>query len=531
MDGTAATPAEGRHPGGRRPEGHRRRTVLRGAVAGVATAGLAGLALPGTARAAGATSTGAGTDAGPTLYIASDSTAQTYDPYYAPQAGWGEVLGQFFSETVTIANHAIGGRSSRSFIAEGRLQAILDQIQPGDYLFVQFGHNDATLSRPERYTPPADYKEFLRNDYIGGARARGAIPVVVTPVSRRDFNPTTGRFNVSFPEYVEKAIEVAAEENVPLVDLSASSRAYLDGVGIEEARSLFLHVPPGVYPNRPYGTIDETHFQRYGALHVARLIALDVARLDVPLARRVRNTAPPRHRPDRPGAPTAGLVSHEGARLTWDEVPGADLYRIQRRRRHSDEEFTLATTSPIPLADIGGLAEDTAYEVRVIAVNGRGQSAPSAKLRLATRPADLRYDFGPADSPVAEGFVGVSPETLYTAERGYGFTDATNLISRDRGPGTDDLGRDFVAYFDGRYEFRTDVPNGTYAATAYVGDAAGSSRSGFVFEGGDRGQVIGSPNAVTRQTFTLIEVQDGQLGVTVYGQTGHLNGLVITRVG
>ena len=523
MDGTAATP----------PTGHRRRTVLRAALAGAATAGAAGLALPGTARAADAAGAATGAGTGPTIYIASDSTAQTYDPYYAPQAGWGEVLGQFFSDAVTVANHAIGGRSSRSFIAEGRLQAILDVIQPGDYLFVQFGHNDATISRPERYTPPADYKEFLRNDYIGGARARGAVPVVVTPVSRRDFNRATGKFNVSFPEYVAKAVEVAAEEGVPLVDLSASSRAYLDEVGIEEARSVFLHVPPGVYPNRPFGTIDETHFQHYGAVRIARLIALDVARLGVPLARHVRNTAPPRHRPDRPtAAPVATLVSHEGARLTWDEVPGAELYRIQRRRRDvPDDEYTLATTSPIPLADIGGLAEDTAYDLRVIAVNGRGQSAPSPRLRLTTRVADLRYDFGPADSPVAEGFVGVSPETLYTPERGYGFTDATGLITRDRGPGTDDLGRDFVAYFDGRYEFRTDTPNGTYAVTAHVGDAAGSSRSGFVLEGGDRGQVIGSPNAITRQTFTLVDVRDGQLSVTVYGQTGHLNGLVITRVG
>jgi lysophospholipase L1-like esterase len=487
---------------------------------------VAGLALPGVAVAAD------GDADGPTVYIASDSTAQTYDPYWAPQMGWGQVLDQFFSEDVTIANHAIGGRSSRSFVEQGRLDAILDEIQPGDYLFVQFGHNDATLSRPERYTPPEDYKEFLRDDYIAGARERGAIPVVVTPVSRRDFDPATGQFNVSFPEYVEKAEEVAAEENVPLLDLSTASRAYLDAIGPEEAKSVFLHVPPGVYENRPHGTIDETHFQSYGAVQMARLIATEVAAMDVPLAAEVENTAPPRHRPDRPGRPAAADVSHEGARLTWQAVPGADLYRVQTRPKDDpDAEFTLATTSPIPLADLGGLAEATRYEVRVIAVNGKGQSPPSAKLRLTTLEADLRFDFGPAGSPVADGFTGVTTETLYTPELGHGFTDATHLISRDRGGELDAMGRDFVAYFDGRYEFSADVPDGMYTVTAHVGDALGWSRSGFVLEGGDRGQVIPGANAITGQTFTRVPVVDGRLDVTVYGQTGHLNGLVLTRVG
>ncbi|MEO3752997.1 rhamnogalacturonan acetylesterase [Streptomyces sp. B6B3] len=231
-----------------------------------------------------ATSGDAGASDGPTVYIASDSTAQTYNASYAPQAGWGQMLDRFFDDTVTVANHAIGGRSSRSFIEEGRLDTILNEIQPGDYLFVQFGHNDASWDKPERYTPPEDYQEFLRNDYIAGARDRGAIPVIVTPVSRRDYDPATGKFNVSFPEYVDKAVEVAAQEDVPLVDLSASSRAYLDAIGPEAAKDVFLWTDPGEYPNRPDGTQDNTHFQEYGAIEMARLVATDVASLDVPLA-------------------------------------------------------------------------------------------------------------------------------------------------------------------------------------------------------------------------------------------------------
>ncbi|RKN42337.1 GDSL-type esterase/lipase family protein [Streptomyces hoynatensis] len=511
-------PAPARGPG-------RRRARL-AALLGAATAAAA-LALPGAVQAAAAETPADG----PTVYIASDSTAQTYDPYYAPQTGWGQVLGRFFSEEVTIDNRAIGGRSSRSFVEEGRLDDILDEIQPGDYLFVQFGHNDATVSRPERYTTPEQYQEYLREDYIAGARARGAIPVIVTPVSRRDFEPTTGKFNVSFPEYVDKAIEVARQENVPLVDLSASSRAFLDAVGPLEAESVFLHVPVGVYENRPDGTIDETHFQEYGATEMARLIAEDVARLDVPLAAEVAGTAPPRHRPGRAEGLRAAYVSHDGARLTWEAVPGADHYRVQvRPRGERHAHWRLAAASAIPLADVAGLAEDTAYEVRVVAVNGRGEAAPSRAIPLTTRTADARFDFGPAAGPVAAGYTGVSPETVYTPELGYGFADPAGLTAADRGEGAGDLGRDFVACAGCRYEFRADLPDGTYAVTAYVGDAAGYSRSGFVLEASDRGQVIGHTGLITEQTFPLVQVSDGQLNVTVYAETGHLNGLELSRV-
>ncbi|MET9800277.1 hypothetical protein [Streptomyces sp. NPDC006368] len=179
---------------------------------------------------------------------------------------------------------------SWSFIEEGRLRTIVDRVRPGDYLFVQFGHNDTTASRPERCTSPEDYKEYLREDHIGGARARGAVPVVVTPVSRRSHDPATGGFRVSFAPYAQKAIEVATEENVPLVDLSASSRAYLDSIGPEAAEDVFLHTDPGEYPNRPEGTADDTHFQRYGALQMARLVAREVTALRLPLSAEVRDT-------------------------------------------------------------------------------------------------------------------------------------------------------------------------------------------------------------------------------------------------
>lgn len=267
--------------------GSRRRFLL--GAAGALGAGVAGaLGVPRSASAAAPSASaapgGRGAAATGTVYIASDSTAQTYSSGYYPQAGWGQKLSSYFTSNVTVTNRAIGGRSSRSFIEQGRLAAIHDVIKPGDYLFVQFGHNDATVGNAERYTPPADYKEYLRNDYIRATRALGATPVVVTPVSRRSYNASTGKFNVSFPAYVDAAKAVAQEEGAALVDLAAASRAYLDGLGAEASKAIFLWLSAGQYPNFPDGVQDNTHFQERGAVEMARLVSRSVAGLGLPLS-------------------------------------------------------------------------------------------------------------------------------------------------------------------------------------------------------------------------------------------------------
>ncbi|MDR7382118.1 RICIN domain-containing protein [Promicromonospora iranensis] len=230
---------------------------------------------------------GAPADGTPTIYIASDSTAQTYSSGYYPQMGWGQKLANYFDANTTVANHAIGGRSSRSFIEQGRLDTILGAIQPGDYLFVQFGHNDASSGNPERYTSPADYKRYLRDSYMAGATARGATPVLITPVSRRDYD-SNGQFRVSFPDYVNKVYELVDETGVAMIDLSARSRAYLNSIGPEAAKRVFLHLSAGQYPAFPDGVTDNTHFQEYGADQMARIVAEGTAALALPIAGHVR---------------------------------------------------------------------------------------------------------------------------------------------------------------------------------------------------------------------------------------------------
>ncbi|MCH7231791.1 RICIN domain-containing protein, partial [Glycomyces sp. L485] len=227
---------------------------------------------------------GSGAEGTPTIYIASDSTAQNYNSSRYPMTGWGQKLGGYFDANTTVANHAIGGRSSRSFIEQGRLDAILDVIQPDDYLYVQFGHNDASSGNPERYTSPEDYKMYLRDHYMAGAQDRGAIPVLLTPVSRLDYNSSTGQFRVSFPTYVDKVYELVDETGADMIDLSARSRAYLNSIGPDAARDVFMHLAPGEYPNYPDGSTDSTHFQEFGADQMARLVAEGTNALNLPIA-------------------------------------------------------------------------------------------------------------------------------------------------------------------------------------------------------------------------------------------------------
>lgn len=462
----------------------------------------------------------------PTAYLTGDSTMQTYDPYWAPQAGWGQMLERFLTDAVAVENASIGGRSSRSFVEQGRLDEVLRSVRPGDYVFTQFGHNDATISVPERYTSPEDFREYLKI-YVEGTRQRGGTPILVTPVSRLDYNADAGAFNESFPEYVQATKDVAIELGVDLVDLSASSRAYLDEIGPEEAKSVFLHAPAGVYPNRPDGVADNTHFQEYGAIQMARLVALDVAELDVPLADEVVVTTPDAV-PGAPAGLAAGTVTNGSVSLTWDAVDGADVYRVFRSVAGEDD-FALAATSTIPQAVVAGLEEGVSYDLRVAAANGKGEGEASETVTVTTRTAAYRYDFQPVGAPVAEGYTEVTTGTIYSPEAGFGLVDAEGMGDRDRGSGDTDLARDFVMEFGGRYEFVVDLPNGTYAARTIVGDLLGTVRSDIEIEGRAYG-VQSASRGSSERSYDDVVVEDGQLNLVVSGQTAHLNGFEITPI-
>jgi fibronectin type 3 domain-containing protein/lysophospholipase L1-like esterase len=467
----------------------------------------------------------------PTVWITGDSTVQTYTADYAPQAGWGQMIDRFLSDDVTVDNRAIGGRSSKNFISQGRLDEVLRLVKPGDYLFVQFGHNDATYGVDDRFAAPADYAEYLRT-YVDGAVQRGATPVIVTPVSRRDFNATTGKFNVSFPEYVAAASALATETGAALVDLSASSRAYLDQIGPEASTSVFLHVPAGVYPGRPTGTVDDTHFQEYGAIQMARLVAGGIAALDVPLADDVVDAAPPAEVPAAPAGVVAGSVSNAGVQLTWTASEGADIYQVFRKDAAAgDDAYALVATSTLPQAAVGGLVEGSSYDLRVVAVNGRGPSQPSAAVRVTTKAALYKFDVQLAGSPVMPGYTEVNQSSLYTKEIGWGWLSTTGLGGRDRGvsftPPPNDLQRDFLLPGT-QHTFAVDVPNGSYAVKTYNGDWIGTSRSNVQLEGKDFGASNAGAGSVSEKVSQPVLVTDGQLSLVMTGSSSRLNGIEIT---
>ncbi|HEX5858667.1 MAG TPA: fibronectin type III domain-containing protein [Microbacterium sp.] len=469
-----------------------------------------------------------------TVFLAGDSTVQTYDPGFAPQAGWGQMIDRYFGDGYEVANHAIGGRSSKNFITQGRLDEILRAVRPGDYLFVQFGHNDATQGVDDRYASPADYKEYLRV-YVEGARQRGATPVIVTPVSRRSFDAATGVFNVSFPEYVAKATELAVEEDVLLVDLSASSRAYLNEIGPEAAKAVFLHVDPGVFPGRPAGTVDDTHFQDYGAIQMARLVAQDVAALGDPIAEAIVDVEPPAEAPAAPANLVAGAISNAGANLQWDASPGADIYKVYRQSVADPEPtWTLVTTTTQTSAIVQGLLEGATYRYQVVATNGRGDSAPSATVTFTTKQARWKFDVQPVGAPVMPGFTEVNRTMQYNPERGFGFLDITGLGDRDRGSTggvPNDLQRDFVLP-GASATFALDVPNGTYSVKTYSGDWIGSSSTAFALEGRAFGSGNAGRAAVNESVRGPVLVTDGQLNITASGNANgtRLNGLEITPI-
>ncbi|MGP5050974.1 GDSL-type esterase/lipase family protein [Brachybacterium alimentarium] len=458
----------------------------------------------------------------PTVHLLGDSTMQTYDPYWMPQAGWGQFFERFLSDRVLVDNRSIGGRSSRSFLEQGRLDEVLRRVRPGDYVYVQFGHNDATSTVPDRYTPPEDFREYLRT-YIEGTRQRGGEAIVVTPVSRRDYDADTGLFAVSFPEYVEAAISIADELDAPLVDLSASSRAFLDELGPEGAKGVFLHADAGVYPNRPGGVADDTHFQEYGAIQMARLVGRDTAELGLRLSDHVMLHGSG----DAPRA-VDGLelvrASASTLEVSWTASEDADTYRVHAGPVGEDPVFVGGTAGTE--AAIHFLEEAAEYEVRVTAQNEHGEEERGPVLTASTSEAVARFDMGTADSPLQDGFAQVTPETDYTADRGYGLADAGSVTAEDRGPDAGgDVSRDMLLGHGSAYRVLVDLPDGAYTAVLTVGDATGSARTDIAVQGEDRSTVAVDGGA--RQVIELAEVVGGQLELRISGASGHLNGVTI----
>ena len=202
-----------------------------------------------------------------TVYLAGDSTV--VDQGKKPWAAWGQMLPRFFKPGVAVANHAESGETLKAFIAENRLDKIRSTIQAGDYLFIQFAHNDQKPG-PAHLDAFTTYKEYV-NRYIHEARKKGAIPVLVTSMHRRTFN-ADGKITNSLGEYPEAMRQTASEENVALIDLNAMSKVFYEALGPEQSKKAFVHYAAGAFPGQDETLKDNTHFNAYGAYELARCI-------------------------------------------------------------------------------------------------------------------------------------------------------------------------------------------------------------------------------------------------------------------
>lgn len=216
------------------------------------------------------------------LYLIGDSTIAQKVQQVFPETGWGMPLVTFFdTAAVVVDNRAQNGRSTRTYLTENRWQPIVDALQPQDYVFIQFGHNDEAENYPDRYTSPADYRKNLVK-FVTETRGKKAYPVLITPVTRRKFNQQ-GQQQETHAAYSAVTTELAKAYKVPLIDLDKMSRELLQQFGEENSKLLFLQLAPGDHPNYPYGKQDNTHFSELGARKMAQLVVSQVVAQKLPL--------------------------------------------------------------------------------------------------------------------------------------------------------------------------------------------------------------------------------------------------------
>jgi lysophospholipase L1-like esterase len=223
-----------------------------------------------------------------TVYLVGDSTMSIKDTRKYPETGWGMPFAHFFDDKVRVENHAKNGRSTKTFFSENLWLPVVNNLKEGDWVFIQFGHNDESPEKVGRYTTPQEYKANLTR-YIKESRSKGANPVLLTPVARRSFN-AGGKIQATHGEYSELARTVAREQQVPLIDMDKKSQQLLQEFGPEYSKLLFLQLKPGEHPNYPNGVEDNTHFSELGARLIAQIVLAEVKALNLPLAERIYQT-------------------------------------------------------------------------------------------------------------------------------------------------------------------------------------------------------------------------------------------------
>jgi lysophospholipase L1-like esterase len=219
-----------------------------------------------------------------TVWLVGDSTISIKDKKNYPETGWGMPFANFFDSTVVVDNRAKNGRSTRTFMAEGLWRPVQANLKAGDYVLIQFGHNDEVNTKAS-YTTEDQFMNNLKQ-YVKDSRSKKAIPVLISPVARRNFD-ANGKLADTHAVYSALVRKVAAEEQVPLIDLDKDSQALLQQLGPGKSRYLYNHLAVGEHPNYPGGKEDNTHFNEYGAHKMAQLVLEGIRKLHLELENRI----------------------------------------------------------------------------------------------------------------------------------------------------------------------------------------------------------------------------------------------------
>lgn len=210
-----------------------------------------------------------------TVFLAGDSTMAN-KPFKDgnPEKGWGQMLPLYFNEGVKVDNHARNGRSTKSFIDEGRWDSLLVKVQPGDYVIIEFGHNDSKVKSPDRYAEAnTTYADNLRR-FVGDVRAKDATPILATPIVRRKF--VDGKLVPTHGDYPQAMRNVANEMGVILFDMNQSTREMVSRYGESLSEKLYLHIDTLEYTNMSKPRIDNTHLSPYGACKVCDIVKKEI---------------------------------------------------------------------------------------------------------------------------------------------------------------------------------------------------------------------------------------------------------------
>ncbi|MBQ9664923.1 MAG: rhamnogalacturonan acetylesterase [Bacteroidaceae bacterium] len=248
----------------------------------------------------------------PTLWLCGNSTVVDQD--YEPWASWGQMITRWFTDEVAVANYAESGETATSFIGAGRLKKIVSLMKQGDYIFMEFGHNDQKEKRPGS---GAFYNyAYALKQFVDEARAKGVTPIFVTPTQRRSFDKD-GKIQETHANYPEAMRWVAKDLGVQIIELHDMTRTFYETLGVEGSKHALVHYPAGTYPGQAKAFEDNTHFNPYGAYEIAKMMVEGMKSLNLPVVQHLR----PDYITFDPSSPDGWKTFH------WNDGPFIDIVK------------------------------------------------------------------------------------------------------------------------------------------------------------------------------------------------------------